>query len=289
MKLGLVLEGGGMRGLYTVGVLDALMERRLSPDYVIGVSAGAGNGSSYVSGQRGRAYRVDVDYLGDKRYISLSNFLRTKSVFGMDFIFDEVPRTLDPFDYEAFLRSPCEFVAGVTDVSTGQPVYFGKQPTIEEECRILRASSAIPMFSPIVEINGGRYLDGGTADPIPVRKAQADGCGKVIVVLTRDRSYVKGPEKHHRLYSRKFRDDPAMIRLLDTRHELYNETRRYLFDLEKSGQAVVIAPSEPLTISRFEKKREALDQVFQLGRRDAQEKWEALLAYLAAPKKGETD
>ena len=111
-----------MRGLYTVGVLDWFMEQNFLPDYVIGVSAGAGNGSSYVSGQRGRAYRVDVDYLGDKRYISRSNFLRTKSVFGMDFIFDEVPRTLDPFDYEAFLRSPCEFVAGVTDVSTGQPV-----------------------------------------------------------------------------------------------------------------------------------------------------------------------
>ena len=288
MKTGLVLEGGGMRGLYTVGVLDWFMEQHFMADYVIGVSAGAGNGSSYVSGQRGRAYRVDVDYLGDKRYISLSNFLKTRSVFGMDFIFDEVPRRLDPFDYDDFLRSPCEFVAGVTDVSTGQPVYFGKQPTIEEECRILRASSAIPMFSPIVVINGSRYLDGGTADPIPVRKALADGCDKVVVVLTRDRSYVKDQEKHRRLYCRKFREDPAMIRLLDTRHELYNETRRFVFDLEKKGRAVVIAPSEPLTISRFEKRREALDQVFQLGRRDARDQWETLLSYLREPENGGT-
>ena len=113
MKTGLVLEGGGMRGLYTVGVLDWFMEQHFMADYVIGVSAGAGNGSSYVSGQRGRAYRVDVDYLGDKRYISLSNFLKTRSVFGMAFIVDEVPRRLDPVDYDAFLRSPGEFVAGL--------------------------------------------------------------------------------------------------------------------------------------------------------------------------------
>ena len=121
-----------------------------------------------------------------------------------------------------------------------------------------------------------------------MRKALADGCDKVVVVLTRDRSYVKDQEKHRRLYCRKFREDPAMIRLLDTRHELYNETRRFVFDLEKKGRAVVIAPSEPLTISRFEKRREALDQVFQLGRRDARDQWETLLSYLREPENGGT-
>ena len=136
MKIGLVLEGGGMRGLYTVGVLDCLMDRNFLADYVIGVSAGAGNGISYVSGQKGRSYRVDVNYLEDKRYISLQNFLKTGSVFGMDFIFDIVPKHLDPFDYKAFLASPCEFVAGVTDVRTGKPVYFGKQPDIGSECKV---------------------------------------------------------------------------------------------------------------------------------------------------------
>ena len=280
MKTGLVLEGGGMRGLYTVGVLDALMEQRFRPDYVIGVSAGAGTGISFVSNQKGRAYRVSVEYLADKRYISLSNFLKTKSVFGMDFIFDEIPQKLDLFDYESFLSNPCEFVAGVTDVRTGRPAYFGKQPTMEQECRVLRASSSIPLFSPIVDYEGGLYLDGGTSDPIPVRNALADGCDRVVVVLTRDRGYEKPPEGHRRLYARAFREYPEMVRLLDTRHVLYNETRRFLFGLEQEGKAVVVAPSVPLTVGRFEKKREALDDVFQLGKRDMAEKWPAVQAIL---------
>ena len=280
MKTGLVLEGGGMRGLYTVGVLDWFMDQQFLPDYVIGVSAGADNAISYISGQKGRGYRVTMDYLGDKRYISLSNFIRTKSVFGMDFVFDEVPKSLDPFDYPAFLNAPCEFVAGVTDVRTGKPVYFSKQPTIDEEGMVLRASSSIPLFSPIVEYKGGLYLDGGTADPIPVRKAMADGCQRLVVVLTRDRLYEKKAEGFRRLYMRKFKDYPAMIELLDTRHELYNETRRLLFELEKDGKAVVIAPEKPLEIGRFEKKKEPLDQVHQQGYRDAGDKWPRIREYL---------
>lgn len=284
MKTGLVLEGGGMRGLYTVGVLDFFMENQFLPDYVIGVSAGAGNGSSFVSGQRGRGYRVDMDYLHDKRYISLSNFLKTKSVFGMDFIFDEVPRKLDPFDFETFSASPCEFVTGVTDVATGKPVYFGKQTNLEDQCRVMRASAAIPLFSPIVEFKGGRYLDGGTADPIPVRKAMADGCDRVIVVLTRDREYRKSPEGHRRVYQRVFREYPAMISLLDTRYQLYNETRDYLFEQEKRGNVVVIAPSSPLAIGRFERKKEALDAVFSMGFQDAAAAFPKIQAYCGLTK-----
>ena len=276
LKIGLVLEGGGMRGLYTVGVLDFLMDQAFLADYVIGVSAGAGNGISYVSGQKGRSYRVDVNYLEDKRYISLHNYLKTGSVFGMDFIFDIVPKHLDPFDYRAFLASPCEFVAGVTDVRTGKPVYFGKQPDIGSECKILRASAAIPLFSPMVRFRGGLYLDGGTSDPIPVRRALEDGCDKVIVVLTRDRTYIKGPEKFRHLYHRKLREYPHMIETLDRRHEVYNGTRAYLKTLEQEGRALVIAPSEPLEISRFEKDRAALDRVREMGYRDTQAVWPAI-------------
>lgn len=283
MKVGLVLEGGGMRGLYTVGVLDALMDRGFAPDYIIGVSAGAGNGISYVSGQKGRAYRVDMDYLHDRRYISLSNFIKTKSVFGMDFVFDEIPGKYDPFNYAAFLASPIEFVTGVTDVETGKPAYFGKQPTMAEQCRLLRASAAIPMFSPIVEFQGRRYLDGGTSDPIPVRRAQADGCDKLIVVLTRDRGYVKEPTGHPRLTRRALKDYPAMIDLLARRHTLYNETRAYLWELEKAGRAVVIAPTVPLKVSRFERRRAALDDIYSTGRRDLFLAWDGLQDYLARP------
>ena len=127
MKTGLVLEGGGMRGLYTGGVLDCLMDQQIQADYVIGVSAGACNGVSYVSGQRGRNLRINTEYVTDKRYVGLHNLLHTGSMFGMDFIFDEIPHKLDPFDYTAFLASPCEFIAGVTDVLTGKPAYFGRE------------------------------------------------------------------------------------------------------------------------------------------------------------------
>lgn len=282
MKIGLVLEGGGMRGLYTVGVLEKLMEERFMADYVIGVSAGAGNGISYVSGQQGRAYRVDTAYLGDKRYVSLYNFVKTKSVFGMDFIFDIIPKHLDPFDYPAFLKNPCEFVTGVTDVHTGQPAYFGKQPDMGHQCKLLRASASIPMFAPPVKFRGGLYLDGGTSDPIPVRKALEDGCDKVIVVLTRDRKYIKAPEGYRPLYHRRLREYPKMVEVLDRRHEIYNEARAYVDRLEKEGTALVIAPSMPLTISRFEKDRNNLDQVYRLGYMDAENKWRAVEALAKA-------
>lgn len=280
MKIGLVLEGGGMRGLYTAGVLDTFSQQQFLPDYVIGVSAGACNGVSYVSGQRGRNYRINTDYLGDKRYISLSNYLRTRSLFGMDFIFGEVPETLDPFDYPAFLAAPCAFITGVTDVQTGKPVYFPKQPDMKSQCRLLRASSSIPLFSPMVNLQGRAYLDGGTSDPIPVRQALADGCDRVIVVLTRHRGYQKPPTSHRPVYRHAFRYYPAMVRLLDHRHQVYNDTLAYLKLLEKSGKAMVIAPSEPLTISRFEKHKEALDPLYALGQQNARDLWESLAAWM---------
>lgn len=264
MKTGLVLEGGGMRGLYTGGVLDCLTDLSLSADYVIGVSAGACNGVSYVSGQRGRNFRINTQYVTDSRYISLKNYFKTGSVFGMDFIFDEIPTRLDPFDYGAFLRSPCEFVAGVTDVKTGRPTYFSKD-TIQRNSTVLRASSAIPCISPMVDIGGRLYLDGAVADPIPVRRALEDGCEKVIVVRTREAEFIKPPEPGRFFYSRKYRAYPEMVRALERRHEVYNETCTYIRQLEADGTALVIAPQRPLGLSRFEKDPENLRRAYQLG------------------------
>lgn len=268
MKTGLVLEGGGMRGLYTIGVLDCFLDRGFTADYVVGVSAGACNGVSFVSGQRGRSLRVNTNYLGDKRYLSVWSFLKTGSMFGMDFLFNEIPSKLEPFDYGAFLASPTEFYAGVTDVSTGKPVYFGKD-AMRDNARVLRASSSIPVFSPVVELDGGKYLDGGTADPIPVRRALEDGCDRLIVVLTRDRSYRKPPESFRWIYNKVFRNNPAMIAALDQRHERYNETLEFLRQLERDGIAQVIAPSEPVKISRFEKDMQKLSALYDRGMQDA--------------------
>jgi len=267
-KTGLVLEGGGMRGLYTIGVLDYLMENKIKMDYVIGVSAGACNGASYVSGQKGRSYRINTQYLKDKRYISLRNYFKTKSLFGMDFLFDCIPNQLDPYDYEELFASECHFVVGVTEVTTGKPVYFDKND-MDHDATVLRASSAIPVFSPIVEYKGRSFLDGGTSDPIPIKKAIEDGCEKIVVVLTQHWGYIKQQEKHRFLYQKAFQKHPQMVRLLEHRHEIYNNSLEYLDFLQKQGKAIVIAPSVPIRISRFERRIERLNGLYQLGLSDA--------------------
>ena len=268
MKTGLVLEGGGMRGVYTSGVLDAMMDAGLRADYVIGVSAGANNGVSFVSGQRGRSIRINLNYIGDSRYLSVHNLVRERSLFGMKFLFEDIANRLDPFDYEAFLASPVEFVAGVTDVKTGRSVYFNKS-YINHDSTVLRASSSIPMFSPAVRFLGGVYLDGGTTDPIPFDRAMADGCERFIAVLTRDRGYEKKPEPLRGAYRRMLASTPAMIDALDRRSEVYNDQRRRLFELEAAGTALVVAPSTPLALDRFEKDKDKLRAAYEEGVLDA--------------------
>ena len=270
MKTGLVLEGGGMRGLYTIGILDAMMEYDIHFDYVIGVSAGACNGVSYVSEQQGRGYRIDRDYLKDKRYVSIQNFIKTGSMFGMDFIFREIPDKLDPFDYETFMKSPTEFVAGVTDLETGNPVYFGKQDSSYDMCTVLSASSSIPMFSPPVEFEGRLYLDGGTADPIPFQKALKDGCDRLVIVRTRDRSYIKSPEKGGAVYRFALRKYPEMIRCIRERHEVYNRQVDCVNRMERAGQAFVYAPEKPVKISRFENDISKLEFLYRDGWKDVE-------------------
>lgn len=260
-----------MRGLYTIGVLDCLMDNDWEADYVIGVSAGACNGISYVSKQRGRSYRVNTKYLKDKRYVGLHNLIKTKSMFGMDFLFSDIPDRLEPFDYETYKKSPCAFYVGVTDVVAGEPVYFGRE-WMYEDARVLRASSSIPCFSPIVEFNGGKYLDGGTSDPIPVHRALSDGCDRVVVVLTRDRGYIKKPERFRQIYSHIYRDYPKMIEVLDRRHEVYNEELDFVRRLERDGKAIVIAPDRPVDISRFEKDENKLKALYKAGMLDAQKR-----------------
>ena len=264
LKTGVVLEGGGMRGLFTGGVLDCLMDEKITFDYCIGASAGACNGVSFLSGQRGRNARINLTYATDKRYVSLRNFLKTRSMFGMDFIFQEIPDKLDPFDYAAFQKNPTEFVTVVTDAETGTPFYFNKSE-INGNSTVLRASSSIPVFSPVVEYKNGRYLDGGTTDPIPVAKALTDGCNKVVVVLTRDRNYRKQPESMRPIYKHILKKYPAMITALDKRHEVYNNTLDLLKKLEKDGTALVLAPPQEVTLSRFEKSPDKLQNLYQQG------------------------
>ena len=269
MKRGLVLEGGGMRGLYTAGVLDYFMDRGIEFDYCIGVSAGACHATSYLSKQRGRSFRINTAYLSDGRYVGMKNFLKTGSMFGMDFIFDEIPHKLDPFDYDTFLKTRCEFYAGVTDVQTGKTAYFGIE-AMNHDTTVLRASSAIPVFSPIVEFRGRKFLDGGTSDPIPVKKALTDGCDKLVIVLTQDRGYVKSPEKFRAVYRHLYGKYPEMAATLDRRHQVYREVRELAFELERNGKAIVIAPGQPVGLDRFEKDMTKLRALYEEGYRDAE-------------------
>ena len=269
MKLGLVLEGGGMRGIYTVGVLDAFTKYKFMPDYLIGVSAGASNGVSYISKQEGRGLRVNINYIGDKRYLSLQNYLKTGSLFGMDFIYEEIPKKLEPFDYKSFFENPCDFKVGVTNAETGRAEFYGKD-SIYDGATVLKASSSIPLVANPVEYRGKTYFDGGTSAPIPVGEAIKDGCDKLIVVLTRDRNFIKPKLKCLSLIAWKMRKYPAMVELLKRHHEVYRENQEEIRRLEAQGKAFVIAPSAPLQIDRFEKSRERLLAVYQQGFADGE-------------------
>ncbi len=281
MKVGLVLEGGGMRGVYTAGVLDALINQNYCADYLIGVSAGCTNGASYISWQKERGMRTNINYIDDKRYLSFSSYLKTGSLFGMDFLFYDIPEKLDPFDYDSCFKSKCDYRVGVTNIETGKEEYFGKEALKKEDRNIvLRASVSLPIASPIVEIKGKKYLDGGIGDPIPIRRAFEEGCDKVIVVLTRDRGYRKEASKGKLFFKLMYRKYPKLIELLCNRHERYNETLEYIQKMEKEGKAFVVAPEKPIEIDKFEKNKNKLFEVYKLGLADGTKVFEKYKEFL---------
>ncbi len=281
MKVGLVLEGGGMRGVYTAGVLDALINENYCADYLIGVSAGCTNGASYISWQKERGMRTNINYIDDKRYLSFSSYLKTGSLFGMDFLFYDIPERLDPFDYESCFASKCDYRVGVTNIETGKEEYYGKE-ALKKESRniILRASVSLPIASPIVNIDGKKYLDGGIGDPIPIKKAYADGCEKVIVVLTRDRGYRKKASKGKWLFRLVYKKYPKLVKLLAERHILYNDTLEYIKEMEKENKAFVVAPDKPIEIDKFEKNKAKLFEVYKMGLADGKKVFDKYKEFL---------
>ena len=265
MKTGLVLEGGGMRGFYTLGVLDAFMDSGINFDYVVGVSAGAAHALTYLSGQHGRGLRVTLKYVADPRYLSFRNLIKEKSAFGMDFIFNVLPHGDDPFDYEAFNASKAEYYAGATNIETGQVRYFSKDE-MGEFFLPVQASSSLPLISVPVEINGKKYMDGGIGDPIPIGRALLDGCDKIVVVLTRPRTYEKAPESFKGAYTRLYKKYPAFVDTINRRHLVYKAEQKQTAELEKNGKAVVIAPAEgKMNIGRFEKNHDKLRALYDHG------------------------
>ncbi|KYH34997.1 NTE family protein RssA [Clostridium tepidiprofundi DSM 19306] len=267
-NIGLVLEGGGMRGVYTSGVLDYFMDENLYFPYVIGVSMGACNAASYISKQRGRNKIVNIEYVNDKRYLSYRGLLRDKSLFGMDFIFDYIPNNLTPFDFDTYINSEQKFIIVTTDCETGKPVYFNKDDDVDT-LKIIRASSSLPFISQIVEIKGKKLLDGGITDSIPVKKAIEDGNEKLVVVLTRDSEYIKKPFKMKRLAKRVYSKYPNLVNAMLERHIMYNNTLEYIRELESQGKAFVIRPSHPLNVGRVERNQDKLRKLYEMGYEEA--------------------
>ncbi len=266
---GLVLEGGGMRGVYTAGVLEYFLEKGITFPYVIGVSAGAAMAASYLSMQKGRNKQVNIGYISDPRYISWRNFIKTRQVFGMDFIFDEIPNQLVPYHYDQFYQNDTEFVVGTTDCVSGEPIYFSKEDYGNDMLKVLRASSSLPFLAPEIHFKGKVLLDGGISDPIPLKKSIQDGNKRNVVVLTRNEGYLKKPSKFHFLVKRKYQQYIGLQKALANRYQVYNDTLAYLSDEEQKGNVMIIRPTEPMDVGRMERNPEKLEKLYQQGYEDA--------------------
>ncbi len=280
---GLVLEGGGMRGAFTAGVLDFFMDCDMHFPYVVGASAGACNGSSYIAKQRGRNYKVIVGYGSHPEYISLKRAITKRELFGMDFIFDKLPNQLVPFHYERFFESTNQsqkFVVGATDVNTGQPVYYDQFNSGEILLKLIRASSSLPFIAPMIEHGGQKLLDGGIADPIPINPSIEAGNQKHIVVLTRNEGYVKQKMKFSWFFQKKYKEYPNLLKAMQQRHERYNETMKQLEELKEEGKVFIIRPEEPLAVSRIERNQSKLHALYEQGYKQAQAQVSELQSFL---------
>lgn len=278
MKIGLVLEGGGMRGLYTAGVLDVMMEHQFMPDVVCGASAGVTFGVNLLSGQRGRVLRYNCRYVGERRYISMHSWLTTGNMINRDFAYGLLPRELDPFDEETFERAPAEFYATITNMRTGQAEYVRITDTWKQ-MDVIRASASLPIICQPVEWQGEKYLDGGLADNIPLDKCMELGCDKVIIVLTRPMDYVRN-DHIAPLCRMAFPRYKALLRTIDQRNEKYNARVQQIHELEEQGKVFVIRPSENRPVGRLEKDLDKLRALHALGVQDATKQWQALKDYL---------
>ena len=276
---GLVLEGGGMRGIYTAGVLEYFQKEGIHFPYVIGVSAGACMAASYLSEQPGRNKKVNIDFVNDKRYLSYMNLIRKGELFGMDFIFDEIPNKIVPLDIGKIISGPEEFVIVTTKCDTGEPMYFYKEDYDEKTLgTLLRASSSIPFFAEAVEHNGIHMLDGGIVDPLPIVKAESDGLTKNVVVLTKPRGYYKKPSKISNIVN--YKKYPKVDERMKIRYKHYNYRLDYIFEQEEKGNIIVIAPSADAGVGRTTRNRDKLEQLYELGISDAKEKCQAIKSFI---------
>lgn len=279
IKAGLVVEGGGMRGVYSSGVLDFFIEKDLFFENNYGVSAGACHLCSYLAKQYKRAFRVNVDYLNDKRYCSVHSLLKTGNLFGAEMLYDIIPNELDLFDYDTYNKNKSNFYVVITDINIGKPEYV-KIGDLKKDIIYVRASSSLPLLAQNVKINDKEYLDGGISDSIPIKKSIADGNKKNVVILTRDSTYRKGKNSLMPIIKLKYKKYPNFVKSMADRYIVYNEILDFIKELEDNGDVFVIRPKKPVNIGRTEKNREKLEALYNDGYNDAKDCYEELLKYL---------
>ena len=280
-KVGMVLEGGSMSGIFTTGVLDTMLENNIEIDGIIGVSAGALFGINYFSKQKGRAIRYNKKYLGDKRYISTHSLLTTGNLVNKDFTFYKLTKELDPLDNETFMNSNKDFYVTTTNIETGEPEYL-KINNVYEQLEEFRASSAMPFASEIIEINNKKYLDGGISDSIPLDKCISLGYDKIIVVLTQPLGFQKPPldNKQLKMVKLKYHKYPNLINSMQQRYIKYNKTLEKIIDLENKKEIFVIRPSKKINLDIKNTDPSKLDEIYNMGINDCNKIINDLKEYL---------
>ena len=270
MKKGLIMEGGAMRGMFTAGVIDVMMEHGIVLDGAIGVSAGAAFGCNYKSGQIGRVIRYNTRFAPDKRYGGFRVLLKTGDYYSKEFCYDEVPNKYDPFDYDAFQKNPMEFYVVCTDVDTGKAEYHKYEGRHDHGLEWIRASASMPLVSRMVEIDGRKFLDGAMADSIPVRFFESIGYDRNVVILTQPLGFQKKKDRLLPLMKLWYRKYPRLLEAIMTRDRQYNESLQYICRREAEGKLLVIRPPQKLPIERTEKDPAVLRQVYEMGRKEAE-------------------
>ena len=284
-KIGLVMEGGSMRGMFTAGVTDVMMENGIEFDGAIGVSAGAAFGCNYKSRQPGRALRYNKRFCNDKRYAGIGSLIKTGNLFNAKFCYKTVPDELDIFDREAFKNNPMEFYIVATDVEKGCEVYYKLENGDDEDIELIRASASMPLLSKIVVVDNTKLLDGGIADSIPLRGFEKLGYLKNVVILTQPLGFVKEKNKHMGLIRLKYHRYPNFVGAVNDRHMKYNAETLYVSRQEKAGNAFVIRPPEPLNISGMVRDPNELERVYNIGRKVMAERLKELKDFLAECRK----
>lgn len=279
VQAGLVLEGGGMKGVYTAGVLDFFMEKDLYFANCYGVSAGAIHLCSYISKQHKRAYRASLDYLDDKNYCGVKSLLTTGDFFNVKMCYDDIPNKHDPYDYKTAVKYEGNAYAVVTNIRTGEAEYMPMRE-MHRDILAVRASASLPLLSRNVKIGEEYYLDGAMADSIPIRRAIADGNEKNVVILTKEVGFVRKPSSNLGFLKLRYKKYPKVYELMANRHHMYHDTLAFLEEEEAEGRVFVIRPQVAGDVGRIEKNRAKLEALYQIGYEDAKNCYERLMAFL---------